>query len=145
MFMKTNITKNVNYLFLSTLFSIFGYSQNNPNPGYWQQHVDYKMEIDMNVKNYQYKGKQELAYTNNSSDTLYKVFYHLYPNAFQPGSEMDSRLKTIADPDKRMVRTFKVAEKEVKESRIETLKPDEIGYLKSTISNKMDQKLKQEL
>lgn len=115
---------------LFTLFSILSFGQNNPNPGYWQQHVDYKMEIDMNVKNYQYKGKQELAYTNNSSDTLYKVFYHLYPNAFQPGSEMDSRLKTIADPDKRMVRTFKVAEKEVKESRIETLKPDEIGYLK---------------
>ena len=46
---------------------------------------------------------------------------------------MDIRLQTISDPDKRMVRTFKVAEKEVKESRIKTLKPNEIGYLK--ISN----------
>ncbi|CAM3921662.1 MULTISPECIES: M1 family metallopeptidase [Flavobacterium] len=117
-------------LILLTLFSALSFGQNNPNPGYWQQHVDYKMELDMNVKNYQYNGKQELVYTNNSADTLHKVFYHLYFNAFQPGSEMDSRLKTIADPDKRMVKTFKVADKEVKESRISTLKPEEIGYLK---------------
>ncbi|AWM13587.1 peptidase M1 [Flavobacterium sediminis] len=116
-----------------SLFSLLGFSQNNPNPGYWQQHVDYKMEVDMNVKNFQYKGKQELVYTNNSSDTLYRVFYHLYPNAFQPGSAMDARLTSISDPDKRMVKTFKQADKEIYESRISQLKPDEIGYLK--ISN----------
>ena len=122
--------KKMKKLILLTLFSALSFGQNNPNPGYWQQRVDYKMELDMNVKNYQYNGKQELVYTNNSSDTLHKVFYHLYFNAFQPGSEMDSRLKTIADPDKRMVKTFKVADKEVKERRISTLKPEEIGYLK---------------
>ena len=105
-------------------------AQNHPNPGYWQQHADYKMEIQMDVKKYQYKGKQELQYTNNSPDTLRKVYYHLYPNAFQPRSAMDMRLQTIKDPDKRMVRTFKKENKEVKESRISTLKPDEIGYLK---------------
>ena len=93
---------------------------------YWQQHADYKMDVVMNVKNYQYKGKQELVYTNNSSDTLRRVFYHLYNNAFQPGSEMDARLQNIKDPDARMVNKRK-------ESRIKTLKPDEIGYLK--ISN----------
>ncbi len=113
-----------------SLFSLLGFSQNNPNPGYWQQHVDYKMEVDMNVKNFQYKGTQELVYTNNSSDTLYRVFYHLYPNAFQPGSAMDARLQSISDPDKRMVKTFKQADKEVYESRISKLQPNEIGYLK---------------
>ncbi|TRX23812.1 M1 family metallopeptidase [Flavobacterium franklandianum] len=93
---------------------------------YWQQQVDYKMDVVMNVKNYQYKGKQELVYTNNSPDTLKRVFYHLYNNAFQPGSEMDARLQNIKDPDARMVA-------KTKESRIKTLKPDEIGYL--NISN----------
>ncbi|WP_339833826.1 M1 family metallopeptidase [uncultured Flavobacterium sp.] len=118
---------------LITLISFIGFAQNNPNLGYWQQHVDYKMDVKMDVKNYQYTGTQELVYTNNSADTLRKVYYHLYPNAFQPGSAMDVRLQTISDPDKRMVRKFKVAEKEVTESRIKTLKPDEIGYL--NISN----------
>lgn len=106
------------------------FAQNAP---YWQQHVDYKMEVSMDAKNYQYKGKQELVYTNNSPDTLRKVFYHLFLNAFQPGSEMDARLHSIKDPDGRMVTKVKGADgKEVKQSRIETLKPNEIGFLKVT-------------
>ncbi|QDW23174.1 M1 family metallopeptidase [Flavobacterium sp. KBS0721] len=106
------------------------FAQNAP---YWQQHADYKMEVAMDVKNYQYKGKQELVYTNNSPDTLKKVFYHLFPNAFQPGSEMDARLHFIKDPDGRMVTKIKGADgKETKQSRIETLKPNEIGFLKIT-------------
>lgn len=96
---------------------------------YWQQHVDYKMDVSMDVKSYQYKGKQELIYTNNSPDTLRRVFYHLYNNAFQPGSEMDKRLQSIKDPDGRMVTKTKVGDKEIKESRIAKLQPNEMGYL----------------
>ncbi len=128
-----SITTKMKKLFLLSLLSIGSlFAQHNPNPGYWQQHVDYKMEVNMDVKNFQYKGTQTLVYTNNSPDTLRKVFYHLYFNAFQPGSEMDARLKTISDPDKRMVKSFKTGDKTVKESRISTLKPNEIGYLKIT-------------
>jgi len=99
------------------------------NSSYWQQHVDYKIEVTMDVKNYQYKGTQELVYTNNSSDTLRRVFYHLYNNAFQPGSEMDMRLQNIKDPDSRMVNKIKVDGKDIKESRISRLQPNEMGYL----------------
>ncbi|WP_159801466.1 M1 family metallopeptidase [Flavobacterium sp. MK4S-17] len=119
--------------FIAVLSTTLLFAQNKPNPGYWQQHADYKMEVAMDVKNYRYTGKQELVYTNNSPDTLKRVFYHLYNNAFQPGSEMDARLKTIADPDKRMVKSFKNGNNTITESRISTLKPDEIGYL--NISN----------
>lgn len=115
------------YLLLLVPFSFWG--QNNPNPGYWQQHVDYKMEVNMDVKTYQYKGKQTLVYTNNSPDTLKRVYFHLFNNAFQPNSPMDARLKSIKDPDGRMVTKAKVGDKEVKESRIAALKPNEIGYL----------------
>ena len=116
------------FLFISC-FPLFLWAQNNPNPGYWQQHVDYKMDVKMDVKKFQYTGKQEIVYTNNSADTLHKVYYHLFYNAFQPGSEMDARLQSIVDPDKRMVRTFKKEGKDLKESKISTLKPNEIGYL----------------
>ncbi|MFN4025989.1 MAG: M1 family metallopeptidase [Flavobacterium sp.] len=102
--------------------------------GYWQQRADYKMEVTMDVKSYQYSGKQELLYTNNSNDTLKRVYYHLYNNAFQPGSEMDARLQSIPDPDGRMVTKVKNTDgKETNKSRIAALKPDEIGFLK--ISN----------
>ncbi|PZV83796.1 peptidase M1-like protein [Algoriphagus aquaeductus] len=85
--------------------------------GRFQQAVDYKMEVQMDVKTNQYSGTQTLNYTNNSPDTLTRVFYHLYYNAFQPGSMMDVRSRTIADPDARV------------KDRIFKLKPEEIGYL----------------
>ncbi len=89
--------------------------------GQWQQHVDYTMDVDMDVKTYQYTGTQKLVYTNNSPDELGRVFYHLYYNAFQPGSEMDIRLQNIKDPDNRMMEGGK--------SRISTLSESEMGYL----------------
>ncbi|UQD55505.1 M1 family metallopeptidase [Flavobacterium sp. K5-23] len=118
--------------FLISIISLSFGSLSAQSSGYWQQHVDYKMDVKMDVKTYLYKGKQELVYTNNSSDTLKKVYYHLFNNAFQPGSEMDARLYTIKDPDARMVTKTKVDGKEIKESRIQYLKPNEIGYLNVT-------------
>jgi len=114
-------------LVTALIFSVSIYSQ---NPGYWQQHVDYAMEIDMNVENFQYQGKQKLVYTNNSPDVLTRVYYHLYLNAFQPGSNMDMRLQNIADPDKRMVTNIGTKENPIYQSRISKLKPSEIGYIK---------------
>ncbi|MGO3706476.1 MAG: M1 family metallopeptidase [Mesonia hippocampi] len=115
-------------LFLSFILLSFGIQAQN-NHSYWQQHVDYKMEIDMDVKNYQYHGKQTLVYTNNSPDTLYRVFYHLHFNAFQPGSEMDVRSRTIKDPDRRV------------EDRISKLQPNEIGYIKVKSLSQDNQKV----
>lgn len=94
-----------------------GYAQST---SYWQQEVDYKINVDMDVEKHQYKGEQELKYTNNSPDTLDFVFYHLYWNAFQPGSEMDVRSLDIVDPDARVT------------DRISKLTPEEIGYIKPT-------------
>jgi hypothetical protein len=84
---------------------------------YWQQEVAYKMDIDFNDENHQYRGTQSLTYINNSPDTLTTVFYHLYFNAFQKGSMMDVRSRTIADPDRRVG------------DRIEGLTEEEQGYL----------------
>ncbi len=95
-----------------------GKSTSSSDSSYWQQAVDYTMDIDFDIDTYQYKGKQKLVYTNNSPDVLDKVFYHLYFNAFQPGSQMDVRSRTIRDPDRRV------------RDRISKLKPNEIGYIK---------------
>lgn len=114
-------------LLLNLLVCNMLFAQNNH---YWQQHVDYVMDIDMDVENYRFKGKQKLVYTNNSPDILKEVYYHLQFNAFQPGSEMDVRLQNTPDPDDRMVNNIGTKEKPVYESRIANLKPDEIGYQK---------------
>lgn len=98
---------------LFVALATFGYSQN-----YWQQRVEYQMDIDMNVEKHQFSGKQNLKYYNNSPDTLTKVFYHLYFNAFQPGSMMDTRSLTIEDPDRRVA------------DRISKLNDTEMGFHK---------------
>jgi len=113
------------------------FTQNNTS--YWQQHVDYTMDVDFDVKNYQYKGTQKLVYTNNSPDVLQQVFYHLYYNAFQPGSEMDNRLQTVIDPDSRMTINIGTEDNPKMESRIAKLRPSEIGYL-NVLSLKQNRK-----
>ena len=112
--------KHLKSLFFSAFLgaSFFITAQNN---AYWQQHVDYTMDVEMDVETFRYTGTQKLVYTNNSPDKLSRVFYHLYYNAFQPGSEMDIRLQNIKDPDKRMIEDDK--------SRIASLSETEIGYL----------------
>lgn len=84
----------------------------------WQQHVDYTMKVALNTSTHILTGDQKLVYTNNSPDTLRKIYYHLYFNAFQPGSMMDVRSRNIQDPDKRIG------------DRISKLRPNEIGYQK---------------
>src|SRR5213596_1934688 len=74
-------------LCIGSLFFNVSFSQ----PDCWQQCVKYTMNIDMNVQTNQFTGKQTLEYSNNSPDTLTRVFYHLYFNAFQPNSMMDTR------------------------------------------------------
>ena len=82
----------------------------------WQQRADYSMDITLDVSTHKVQGLQKLTYHNNSRDTLHKVYYHLYFNAFQPGSMMDVRSRNLPDPDPRV------------EDRIVHLKPEEIGY-----------------
>lgn len=85
---------------------------------YWQQAVDYTMEVTLDTETALYNGTQKLVYTNNSPETLNKVFYHLYFNAFKPGSEMAVRLKNAADKNRR----FKIS--------VDSLTQDQQGYLK---------------
>ena len=84
---------------LATLFaSFFAQAQCDR----WQQRVKYDMDVALNASTHRFTGIATLAYTNNSPDTLREVFFHLYFNAFRPGSEMDVRSRTIADPDARV-------------------------------------------
>ncbi len=111
--MKYNFIKKAFFPLLFVVTGHFSFAQS-----YWQQHVDYKMDIDFDVENHQFQGSQTIKYTNNSPDTLYKVFYHLYFNAFQPESMMDVRSRTIEDPDGRV------------NDRISKLDNSQVGYHK---------------
>jgi hypothetical protein len=110
------------YFALFCLIPALAFSQ----PDRWQQRVKYNMNIDMDVNTNQFKGKQKLEYTNNSPDVLNKLFYHLYFNAFQPGSSMDVRSQELG---KITTRNRQDWDDRVKD-RISKLKDNEIGYQK---------------
>ena len=106
--------KNI-LLGLFIVFTNLGISQ-SLQPDYWQQKVKYEMNIDVDVNNNSYDGDTKITYYNNSPDTLRKVFFHLYFNAFKPGSQMDIRQQILPDPDRRIG------------DRISHLDSTEIGY-----------------
>ncbi len=97
----------------------------------WQQRVEYQMDVHLDIKTHRLNGNQKLVYFNNSPDTLSKVYYHLYFNAFQPGSMMDVRSRNLPDPDRRVMdRIFKLKEDEIGYQHIQSLKQEgkELSY-----------------
>ncbi|NCP60350.1 MAG: M1 family metallopeptidase [Flavobacteriales bacterium] len=138
--------KTLSLLFLITI--LFSCRATNPvqkktisnqNHDYWQQHVDYTMNVDMDVKTYQYSGTQHLVYTNNSPDVLNRVYYHLFYNAFQPGSEMDIRSLTIADPDSRVGdRISKLALEDQGFLKVETLTQNGVALHYETVGTVLE-------
>lgn len=122
--------KKTCFLLLPLLISMLpAFSQ----PDRWQQRVKYTMNIDMNVQTSQFTGKQKLEYWNNSPDTLTRLFYHLYFNAFQPNSMMDTRSRELG---KNIIGNRPDWDPRVRD-RISKLKPEETGYHK-ILSLKMD-------
>jgi hypothetical protein len=97
----------------------------------WLQRVEYKMNVALDVKTHKVRGDQEIIYHNNSNDTLRKVYYHLYFNAFQPGSMMDVRSRNLPDPDGRVMdRISKLSKEEIGYQQVQSLKQDgqEVKY-----------------
>jgi Peptidase family M1 domain len=116
------------YYVLFFFLPLAGFSQ----PDRWQQRIKYVMDVNLNVTTNIITGKQTITYTNNSPDTLSRIFMHLFWNAFQPNSMMDVSSRstenlvlgrtasgnTVTDFDRR----FK--------KRIIEMTPEEQGYCK---------------
>lgn len=127
------MNKRIALFLVASLWMLFGFAQ----PERWQQRVQYTIVADVDVNTNLIQGVQKLEYTNNSPDKLDKVFFHLYWNAFQPGSEMDVRSRTLGE--------VKINGKPDWDSRvtdrISKLTPSEIGYqkIKSLTINGVEQ------
>ena len=131
------------YVFI-VLFFFVG-TQVMAQPDRWQQKIKYQISVDMNVENNRFNGKEKIDYWNNSPDTLTRIFFHLYWNAFQPGSMMDIRSqelgKTVLGTNKKGDPVYDWDDRV--RDRISKLQPDEIGYqnIKSITINGVNQKL----
>ena len=68
-----------------------------PVPGYWQQDVNYTIDVRLTPKTRLLSGHETLVYYNNSPDTLRTAFFHLYQNAYKKGSYLDKLRRTRGD------------------------------------------------
>jgi hypothetical protein len=50
---------------------------------YWQQQVNYKIDVALNDKEHSLDAYERIDYTNNSPDTLRFIWFHLWPNAYK--------------------------------------------------------------
>ncbi len=95
----------------------------------WQQRIDYKINATLDVATNIVKGTEDIVYTNNSTDTLRKVYFHLYWNAFQPNSSMDVRSRELGKNTMTSRRGDVIKDWDARVTdRIQKLTPTEIGY-----------------
>ncbi|MDR3713240.1 MAG: M1 family metallopeptidase [Puia sp.] len=52
-------------------------------PSYWQQEVDYRIDVSLNDIEHTLDGLAKIKYTNHSPDTLFFIWFHCWPNAFK--------------------------------------------------------------
>ncbi|MGM0613168.1 MAG: M1 family metallopeptidase, partial [Bacteroidota bacterium] len=85
------------FLALPILFLLFAQSITAQDSNYFQQDVNYKIDVLLEpLKDHLY-GDYRLTYTNNSPDTLHSIFIHLYPNAYgSSGSALAQELMSPA-------------------------------------------------
>jgi len=137
--------KKFSVLALLTMFiSIQLFAQ----PERWQQQINYKIDASLDVQKNTVKGTEEILYTNNSTDTLRKVYFHMYWNAFQPNSNMDARSRELGKNTFTSRRGDEVKDWDMRvRDRIQNLKPEEYGIQKVntiTINGKSQQLIEHE-
>ncbi|HET9294248.1 MAG TPA: hypothetical protein VFO06_08150, partial [Gemmatimonadales bacterium] len=71
---------------LPPLLAVLLLQQSSGPAPYWQQRVAYEIDASLDEGRGVLSGTQRLRYHNNSPDTLRTLSFHLYLNAFRPGS-----------------------------------------------------------
>ena len=132
------------FALLTMLLSV----QLSAQPERWQQQINYKIDAALDVQKNTIKGTEEILYTNNSTDTLRKVYFHMYWNAFQPNSNMDVRSRELGKTTFTGRRGDEVKDWDMRvRDRIQNLKPEEYGIQKVntiTINGKSQQLIEHE-
>ena len=115
------------FTLLTLLLSVQLFAQ----PERWQQQINYKIDAALDVQKNTIKGTEEILYTNNSTDTLRKVYFHMYWNAFQPNSNMDARSRELGKTTFTSRKGEEIKDWDMRvRDRIQNLKPEEYGIQK---------------
>src|SRR5258706_8171983 len=77
--MKRILVKKPILVLFCLLFLTASYSQKN----YWQQEVNYTIDLSLNDKDNTLNGFEKIEYINHSPDTLRFIWFHIWPNAYK--------------------------------------------------------------
>lgn len=75
--MISTVGKNLFVLLIAFCLVTPAYSQ------YWQQEVNYKIDVSLDDREHTLKGFETIVYVNHSPDTLHFIWFHLWPNAYK--------------------------------------------------------------
>lgn len=78
------------------LFCNFLFSQTTP---YFQQQVDYNIQVTLDDVHHTLSGTIEMVYTNNSPDELSQLYLHLWANAFKDNTSAFAKQKLRTGSD----------------------------------------------
>lgn len=67
---------------------------------YFQQQVNYKIEVSLNDKTHELHGVESVEYINNSPDELTFIWFHIWPNAYKNNQTALAK-QLIADGNKK--------------------------------------------
>jgi hypothetical protein len=73
----------VKKLFIALVLFTCHLSTANCQTDYWQQQVNYTIDVSLNDKLHTLDGFERLEYINNSPDTLRFIWFHIWPNAYK--------------------------------------------------------------
>jgi hypothetical protein len=55
----------------------------NAGAQYWQQQVNYTIDVTLNDSEHTLDGFEKITYINNSPDTIHFIWFHVWPNAYK--------------------------------------------------------------
>ncbi len=82
--------KSYYLLLCSMLLSISIIAQDND---YFQQKIDYKINVTLEDNTHTLTGMMEINYTNNAASALHEIYFHVWPNAYSDKSTAFAKQK----------------------------------------------------
>jgi hypothetical protein len=64
----------------------------SPGKNYWQNTANYDIQVEYDPVSRLIKGTVDIVYTNNSPDTLNRIWFKLYPNLYKKGASRNGSI-----------------------------------------------------
>ncbi len=93
---KTHFNKKLDALMRQAFFVfILLCSFHAQGQEYFQQEVNYEIDVELNIESKSLQAYQKMEYLNNSPDTLHFIWFHLWPNAYKNSQTAYAKQKVI--------------------------------------------------